>query len=89
MLPVCIPGPFSFFPPSLLSPPHTATSSHKLGETKHEMDTISSNVKVSHGLISKFERREITDKLLIFFGLVLFFGVVLYILKKRLLGWIW
>lgn len=80
---------WSCFSPSLLSSPYTATSSHKLGETKHEMDTISSNVKVSHGLISKFERREITDKLLIFLGLVLFFGVVLYILKKRLLGWVW
>ncbi len=67
---------------------HTDRSSRKLDDTKQEMDTISSNVKVSHSLITKFGRREITDRLLIFLGLVLFFGVVLYIIRKRLIGWI-
>ena len=61
----------------------------QLGKTKHEMDTIGSNVKVSSRLITKYQRRELTDKILIGFALLFFFGVVLYILKKRLLGWIW
>lgn len=69
---------------------HTlVNSSMKLGDTKQEMDTIGASIKVGSRLISKFKRREFTDKILIFLGLVLFFGVVLYILKKRLLGWVW
>ena len=68
---------------------HTlATSSGRILDTKNEMDTIGSNVDVSHKLITKYQRRDLTDKVLIFLGLVLFFGVVLYILRKRGLGWI-
>lgn len=68
---------------------HTlATSSGRITETKNEMDTIGSNVDASGRLITKYQRRELTDKVLIFLGLVLFFGVVLYILRKRGLGWI-
>lgn len=65
------------------------SSSTKIESTKNEMDTIGSSVKIGSRLISKFKRREFTDKVLIFLGLVLFFGVVLYILRKRLLGWVW
>lgn len=65
------------------------SSSTKIEATKNEMDTIGSSVKIGSRLISKFNRRELTDKVLIFLGLILFFGVVLYILKKRLLGWVW
>lgn len=64
-------------------------SSNTLGDTKTEMQTISSNVKIGSGLITKLNRRELTDRVLIFLGLVFFFGVVLYILQKRLLRWIW
>ena len=64
------------------------TSSGHIQDTKNEMDTIGSNVDVSSRLITKYQRRELTDKVLIFLGLVLFFGVVLYIVRKRLLGWI-
>ena len=68
---------------------HTlATSSGRISDTKNEMDTIGSNVDVSGKLITKYQRRELTDRVLIFLGLVLFFGVVLYILRKRGLGWI-
>ena len=68
---------------------HTlATSSGRIVDTKSEMDTIGSNVDVSGKLITKYQRRELTDRVLIFLGLVLFFGVVLYILRKRGLGWI-
>ena len=52
------------------------------------MEAIEANVSVSHRLITKLNRREVTDKLLILLGLVFFFGVVLYILRKRLIGWI-
>ena len=65
-----------------------ATSSGRIVDTKDEMDTIGSNVEVSGKLITKYQRRELTDRVLIFLGLVLFFGVVLYILRKRGLGWI-
>ena len=63
-------------------------SSNTLGNTKEEMEIITSNVSIGGRLITKFKRRELTDKVLIFLALVLFFGVVLYILQKRLLGWI-
>ncbi len=65
------------------------SSSSQITNTKAEMEGIGAKVKVSSGLVSKYERRELTDKFLILSALVLFFGVVLYILQKRLLGWIW
>ena len=68
---------------------HTlATSSGRIVDTKNEMETIGGNVDVAGRLITKYQRRELTDKVLIFLGLVFFFGVVLYILRKRGLGWI-
>ena len=65
------------------------SSSHTVTATKNEMEGIGADMKRADGLISKYERRELTDKVLIGAGLCLFFGVVLYILQKRLLGWIW
>lgn len=65
------------------------SSSSVITTTKAGMEEIGVNVKVSSGLISKYERRELTDKVLIAIGLIFFFGVVLYILQKRLLGWLW
>ena len=65
-----------------------ATSSGRIVDTKDEMETIGSNVDVAGRLITKYQRRELTDKVLIFLGLVFFIGVVLYILRKRGLGWI-
>lgn len=65
------------------------SSSSQLVKTKTGMQEIGADVKVSSGLISKFGRRELTDRVLIFAGLTLFFGVVLYIIQKRLLGWLW
>lgn len=65
------------------------TSSSTISKTKTEMEGIGAKAKVSSGLISKYERRELTDKVLILAALVLFFGVVLYIIQKRLLGWFW
>lgn len=68
---------------------HLVTSSRKIEKTKDEMADMGSSVRTSQRLLAKYDRRELTDKLLIIAGLALFFGVVLYILKKRLLGWIW
>lgn len=65
------------------------SSSSQATKTKTEMEGIGAKVKVSSGLISKYERRELTDKVLVLAALVLFFGVVLYIIQKRLLGWFW
>lgn len=65
------------------------SSSGTIETTKTKMEGIGANMKTSDRLISKYKRRELTDKVLIAAGMVLFFGVVLYILQKRLLGWIW
>lgn len=64
-------------------------SSPQITNIKTEMQGIAADVKASGGLISKFEHRELTDKVLITCCLILFFGVVLYIIQKRTLGWLW
>ena len=83
--------PFSFplcIPPSLLSLSLPVNSSNKLKETHTGMDEIGSKVRVSQSLISKLNRRDVTDKILIFMAVFFFLGVVLYIIRKRLIGWI-
>lgn len=64
-------------------------SSSKISSTKIEMQAVGAAAKTSGALISKFERREMTDKVLIGACLLLYFGVVLYIIQKRLLWWLW
>lgn len=66
----------------------TAKSSGKIKDTKSGMEEISSSIQVGQGLISKLGRRDITDKVLIFLALIFFFSVVLYVIRKRLIGWI-
>ena len=63
-----------------------AESSGVLRDSNAEMKNISAHVDISSRLITKFSRREVVDRLLIFCGLILFFSVVIYILKKRLIG---
>lgn len=65
------------------------SSSSRISETGTGMEEIGASAKASSGLISKYNRREWTDRFLISAGLLLFFGVVLYIIQKRLLGWLW
>ena len=65
---------------------YIVNSSEVLKDTNKEMKNMTSHIDISSRLITKFGRREVVDKLLIFFGLVLFFSVVIYILKKRLIG---
>ena len=65
------------------------SSSTQIVRTKEGMEEIGAHVKGSSRLISKYERRELTDKVLIALCFLLFFIVVLYIIQKRILGWIW
>ena len=75
-------------PPLLIIPMYAAISSGKLQETKSGMEEIGSNIKVGQGLISKLGRRDITDKVLIFLAFIFFISVVLYVIRKRIIGWI-
>lgn len=61
-----------------------ASSSAQVKDTQEEYKGLSGVIQTSKNLLNKYNRREVTDRLLIFFGLVLFFSTVLYILKKRL-----
>ncbi|XP_018414118.1 PREDICTED: vesicle transport protein SEC20 isoform X2 [Nanorana parkeri] len=64
---------------------HTlATSSRTVQEANEEFKSMSGTIQLGRKLITKYNRRELTDKLLIFLALALFLATVLYILKKRL-----
>ncbi|AWO99913.1 hypothetical protein SMAX5B_006779 [Scophthalmus maximus] len=65
-----------------------ATSSKTVQETNDEFRNMTGTIHLGRKLILKYNRRELTDKLLIFLALALFFGTVLYILKKRLFPFI-
>ena len=62
----------------------TVTSSKQVTETNEEFKSMSGHIQNSKKLLTKYGRRELTDKLLIFLALVFFFATVLYIMKKRL-----
>lgn len=59
-------------------------SSGTIRKTDEELKDQSGVIKTGHRLLTKYSRRECTDKFLIFLALALFFSTVLYILKKRL-----
>lgn len=58
-------------------------SSSTVGETHDEFKTMGSVIGQSRKLISKYGRRETTDRVLIFFAFAFFFACVLYVLRKR------
>jgi len=60
------------------------TSSHQIMETHEEFKGLTGIISTSRKLLNKYNRREMTDTLLIFFGLVLFFATVIYIISKRI-----
>ncbi|KAG7263886.1 hypothetical protein CRUP_034225 [Coryphaenoides rupestris] len=64
------------------------TSSQTVQETNEEFRSMTGNIHLGRKLILKYNRRELTDKLLIFLALALFLATVLYILKKRLFPFI-
>merc|ERR1719410_2094241 len=59
----------------------TSKTVEELGEEYRMMGGV---IGQSRKLITKYARREFTDKVLIAFALAFFFAVVLYILRKRL-----
>lgn len=65
-----------------------ATSSRTVVETNEEFKNMTGTIHLGRKLILKYNRRELTDKLLIFLALALFLATVLYILKKRLFPFI-
>ena len=61
-----------------------AESSQTVGETQDEFKNMGSVIGQSRKLITKYGRRETTDKVLIFFAFAFFFACVFYVLRKRL-----
>merc|ERR1719378_1043061 len=59
----------------------TSRTVEEVGEEHRLMGGV---IGQSRKLITKYGRREFTDKVLIVFALAFFFAVVLYILRKRL-----
>lgn len=59
-------------------------SSQQIKETHEEFKGLTGFINVSRKLLNKYSRRELTDTLLLFFGLILFFATVLYIISKRI-----
>ncbi|KAJ7316317.1 hypothetical protein JRQ81_002479 [Phrynocephalus forsythii] len=59
-------------------------SSRTIMDANEEFKSMSGTIQLGRKLITKYNRRELTDKLLIFLALALFLATVLYILKKRL-----
>lgn len=59
-------------------------SSGTVQKTNEELKDQSGVIQTGHRLLTKYSRRECTDKFLMFLALAFFFSTVLYILKKRL-----
>uniref|UniRef100_A0A6A7G3L4 Vesicle transport protein SEC20-like n=2 Tax=Hirondellea gigas TaxID=1518452 RepID=A0A6A7G3L4_9CRUS len=59
-------------------------SSQTIGSTKEELNTMGSVISQARKLLSKYGRRENTDKLLIFIGLVFFIACCLVVIRNRL-----
>ncbi|KAK3590197.1 hypothetical protein CHS0354_041255 [Potamilus streckersoni] len=60
------------------------TSSNTISDTQDELKSMGSHIHTSKNLLTKYGRREMTDKLLILIALVFFFSSVLYVMKRRL-----
>lgn len=61
-------------------------SSKTMGDAGEEFKGQTSVIGQSRKLITKYARREVTDRFLILFASAFFFAVVFYILRKRVLG---
>ena len=62
----------------------SVNSSRTILDANEEFKSMSGTIQLGRKLITKYNRRELTDKILIFLALALFLATVLYILKKRL-----
>ncbi len=63
-----------------------AESSSTMKDASEEFKSMGAVIGLSGKLISKYARRENTDRVLILFAASFFFGVVFYILRKRVFG---
>lgn len=64
---------------------HTlVSSSSTVTDTSEEFKTMGSAIQQSRKLLTKYGRRELTDKVLILLALAFFFACVFYVIKKRL-----
>ncbi|CAG0919987.1 unnamed protein product [Notodromas monacha] len=61
-----------------------ATSSQHLEEVRSEFKGMNHVISQAHNLLTKYGRREFTDKLLIFAAFAFFVACVLYVIQKRL-----
>ncbi|OQR69690.1 vesicle transport protein SEC20-like, partial [Tropilaelaps mercedesae] len=71
---------------------HLVDSSATIVESGEETKKMNSEIQHSSKLLTKYDRRETTDKILIFFSFLFFFACVLYVLKKRVglpFSWLW
>ncbi|CAO4368440.1 unnamed protein product [Caenorhabditis nigoni] len=62
-------------------------SSSVLGQTQAEYDNQKGHIMTGNKLLSKYEQREFTEKILLVFFFLFYFGVVYYILQKRIFSW--
>ncbi|KXJ27429.1 Vesicle transport protein SEC20 [Exaiptasia diaphana] len=60
-----------------------AATTTTVTDTQEEYKGLSGVIQTSKNLLNKYNRREVTDRLLVVFGLILFAVTVLYIVKKR------
>lgn len=60
------------------------SSSQQIREVHEEYKGMTGFISVARKLLNKYNRRELTDNLLMFFGLLLFFATVIYIVSKRI-----
>nr|CAG4652210.1 EOG090X0EO1 [Triops cancriformis] len=61
-----------------------ANSSQAIKDNQEEFKGMGSVINSSRKLVSKYGRRDLTDKILLFFALCFFFACCLYVVQKRL-----
>lgn len=61
-----------------------ANSTSNVQDTHDELQTTGSAISQSGKLLAKYDRRESTDKVILFLAFVFFLFCVLYIIQKRL-----
>ncbi|KAE9411888.1 hypothetical protein Angca_009455 [Angiostrongylus cantonensis] len=64
-------------------------SSSLLAQTHTEFEGHAGHIQTGSKLLSKYERRELTDKILVTIALILYLVVIYYILQKRVLSKLW
>ncbi|XP_071267766.1 vesicle transport protein SEC20-like [Salvelinus alpinus] len=62
-----------------------ATSSQAVLEMNDEFKAMAGTIQLGRKLITKYNRRELTDKLLIFLALALFLATVFYIPQEEII----